>query len=69
MNTQAETFEKLHAQKVEQYFAMRKQIPTADDETRRALEKASGKLFAETVELGARLYPSQHRSLFHHTIA
>jgi ABC-type long-subunit fatty acid transport system fused permease/ATPase subunit len=62
MNAQSETLEKLHAQKVEQYFAMRKQLTTADDETRRALEKASGKLFTETVEMGARLYPSQHHS-------
>tara|TARA_R100000388_G_C7238882_1_gene159859 strand:+ start:1456 stop:1650 length:195 start_codon:yes stop_codon:yes gene_type:complete len=64
MEAQTVTLQKLHSKKIEQYFNMRKSLTTASDKDRRAIEKASGKLFSEIVELGAKVYPSQHYSQF-----
>jgi len=64
MDTQTATLQNLHAQKIAQYFEMRKPLTTASDDERRAIEKASGKLFSEIVELGAIVYPSQNYSRF-----
>ena len=62
MNTSLESLQDTHTQKTAVYFAMRKSLTTATDSERRALEKASGKLFTELVELGARAYPTVHYS-------
>ena len=56
MKTSPESLQAILAQKLEQYFNMRKPITTASDAERRRIEIASGKLFAELVELGARAY-------------
>tara|TARA_Y100000114_G_C11732708_1_gene314480 strand:- start:612 stop:806 length:195 start_codon:yes stop_codon:yes gene_type:complete len=64
MDTQTDTLQNLHSQKIDKYFEMRKRFATASDDERREIEKASGKLFSEIVELGARAYPSQHYSQF-----
>ena len=56
--------EKLHHQKTNEYFQMRRALTSANDRERRALEKASGKLFSELVQLGSRVYPTVHYSQF-----
>ena len=58
MNTPLESLQDIHAQKLEQYFEMRQSLTTVSDSDRRSIEKVSGKLFAELVELGARAYPT-----------
>jgi hypothetical protein len=64
MKKSSEILQAIHTQKTAVYFAMRKSLTTASDSERRALEKASGKLFSELVELGARAYPTVHYSQF-----
>lgn len=56
MKTSPESLQAIIAQKLEQYWEMRKPLTTVSDAERRAIEKSSGKLFAELIELGARAY-------------
>ena len=64
MKTSLESLQDIHAQKLEEYFAMRKPLNEASDSERRSIEKSSGKLFTEIVELGAHAYPTVHYSQF-----
>jgi hypothetical protein len=52
----------IHSQKINEYFKMRENLSALSDNERRSIEKKSGKLFSEIVELGAELYPSRQYS-------
>lgn len=52
----------IHSQKINEYFKMRENLSALSDNERRSIEKKSGKLFSEIVELGAELYSSRQYS-------